>query len=275
MVRQSELIVPADVPLHVENDFRDNYQLILQDRKQICIVAITHIVLDTQTQGLVKLEDIIHYVIENNISTICVSPALMVHYAQRYQNICYIATLDFKRQNASQETSLAHLLTIDQLVTLKEESDIPIAGVKIILDIGSRYEDLYITHVAQSIYQAHQHGLVTFLQVMYRRLPNEQYNQNTMIELIETAANVGADFLCLPFFFDHEHDINYRLISTSFGSVKIVGVLTGKTWFKTKSEIIQNVLDDNKIAGLLLDIMELSSLQEVATAVQLFSKLML
>ncbi len=202
-----DIIVPADVPNSMEQEFINNYLLITKKRQRLflfsCDQKIEHLNNDFYGADIhsdaMHPEHLFRIAQQGTIGALATHLGLISRYGKQYTNINYIAKLNAKTNmvptNQSDPISRA-LWSIKQVINLKKECPLNICGIGFTIYFGSEYESIMLEQAAHIIYEAHQHGLITILW-MYPRgkaVSNEQ-----SVDLIASAAGIahslGSDFV--------------------------------------------------------------------------------
>jgi len=198
--------IPADVPEQFINEYISNYLAITRNLNRLflfsCDQKIEHLnkdfygpSIDPQDNDPEHLFKIAH---AGDVGAFATHLGLIAHYGKQYPTIKYIVKINGKTDliPTSQRDPISYSLwTIDQIVSFKQRSQLPICGIGYTLYLGSEFESEMLAEAAQIIYQAHSQGLVTILW-MYPR--GKSVKNERSGDLIAGAAGVavslGADF---------------------------------------------------------------------------------
>jgi len=200
------ILIPANVPNSMEQEFIDNYLLITKNRQRLflftCDQKIEHLNSDFYGADVhsnaLHPEHLFRIAQQGTIGALATHLGLISRYGKQYSNINYIAKLNAKTNiitpNQSDPISRA-LWSINQVMNLKKKCPLNICGIGFTIYFGSEYESIMLEQAAHIIYEAHQHGLITILW-MYPR--GKAVSDEQSIDLIAGAAGIahslGADF---------------------------------------------------------------------------------
>lgn len=204
---RNNFIIPADVPASMHTEFQNNYDAITHGTGRLMLFAcdqkIEHLNASFYGKNIAADDNnpthIFNIAQQGKIGALATQLGLIARYAHNYSGINYIAKLNSKTnlvKTAQHDPMSALLWSVEQVVALKEQSQLPIRGVGYTLYLGSEYESAMLAQAAQVIYTAHQHGLVTVLWVYPR---GKAVTDERTAEIIAGAAGVanalGADFV--------------------------------------------------------------------------------
>lgn len=200
--------VPSDVPPQFHNEYRNNYQALTRGTDRIFLFAADHKIehLDADFHGpsvdptAHDPKHIFSIASKTPIGALATQLGLIARFAPFFHNINYVAKLNSKTNlmPASEKDPFSRQLwMVDDVISLKN-SGLPIRGIGLTVYLGSEYEDLMLAQASQSIFQAHQNGLVAFLW-MY---PRSKYIKNErdpylLAGAAGVAAALGADVVKL------------------------------------------------------------------------------
>jgi len=133
------------------------------------------------------------------ISAFATQLGLIESYARDFENINYIVKLNSKTDlvTTKQADPISLLLnSVDQVVEFKNDTNIPIIGVGYTIYLGSKYESQMLYQAAQSIYKAHQNGLLAVLWIYPRgEAVKDDFDPNIIAGAAGVGAALGADFV--------------------------------------------------------------------------------
>jgi len=203
------IIVPADVPECQQNSYKEHYKKITRASGKLMLFAcdqkIEHLNRDFFGQGI-DLEDndpehLFKIASQGDIGAFATHLGLIARYGNCYKNINYIVKLNGKTDlvKTKQYDPLSRQLwTIEQVVAFKKNSGLSICGVGYTLYPGSEFESTMLQEVAQIVYDAHQHGLVTIIWVYPRgKAVEDETSPEIIAGAAGLAASLGADFVKL------------------------------------------------------------------------------
>jgi DhnA family fructose-bisphosphate aldolase class Ia len=207
MHNQHSNFVPADVPEKKHAEFVKNYSAITRNTGRLFLFSCDHKIehlnndcygTDINPQAL-HPEHFFRIASQGNIGAMATHLGLITRYAKQYPNINYIAKLNGKTPLVSteqQDPQSALLWTVDDVIDVKDDNKLMIAGVGITVYLGSEYEAEHLAQAAQIIMQAHQHGLVTIVWMYPRgKAICQEDNPHLIAGAAGVALSLGADFV--------------------------------------------------------------------------------
>lgn len=204
---KKEILIPADVPLAAQDEFRKNYEAITRSTGRLFIFAADHKMehLDEDFSGpgidpaAHDPEHIFRIGSKAHIGAFATQLGLIARYGKLYPEINYIAKLNSKTNlipPREKDPMSKQLWSIDEVIALKRDSGLAVRGIGLTIYVGSEYEESMLEQAAHAINQAHQHGLIATLW-MYPR--SHFISDETEYHLLAGAAGVaaclGADFV--------------------------------------------------------------------------------
>jgi len=88
------------------------------------------------------------------------------------------------------------LISVDQVVKLKEDSNLNIVGVGLTIYMGSEFEDEMLLQASQTIHEAHQNGLFVVLWIYPRgKAVKDEKDPHLIAGATGVALALGADFV--------------------------------------------------------------------------------
>lgn len=205
------IVAPADVPPAQQQQFIKNYQAVTRGTGHAFFFVVDHKLEhlndDFYGTGIAReandpkhIFDIAQTIGAGALAT---HMGLIAQYAQSYRNINYIVKLTGKTNAArprwwhtTPDPLSAPLWTVDQVVTLREQTKLPICGIGITVYVGSAQETAMLSYAAQEIFRAHQAGLVAVVWLYLRGTTiTHPYDGQRIVGLCGIAATVGADFV--------------------------------------------------------------------------------
>lgn len=124
---------------------------------------------------------------------------LIASYGQDYKNINYVVKLNSKTDLVSTKQSepFSGLInTVDDVLCFKENSELSIVGVGYTIYLGSEYEAEMLQEASQSVFQAHENGLIAILWIYPRgKAIKDELDADLIAGAAGVAACLGADFV--------------------------------------------------------------------------------
>ncbi len=202
------ILVPADVPKEKEQDFINNYNAITRGTNRLFLFAcdqkIEHLHDAFDPDNAKIHEDALHpehlfqIASQGNIGAMATQLELIARYAKQYPSVQYVAKLNSKTNIASkeQDPKSAPLWDVADVVTLQKESGLNIRGVGVTIYLGSEFENDMLSFASETIFHAHQHGLVALVWMYPRGKAIQNETDAHLLAGAAGAANaLGADFV--------------------------------------------------------------------------------
>lgn len=197
--------IPATVPVSMQSVFLKNYQAITKNNKIFLFAVdhkIEHMNQDFFAHNLPlevnNPERIFKLAQAGNSHALATHLGLISRYGKNYPELNYIVKLNGKTNliaKSAQDPISKALWSIEHVIQL-QQAGINIRGIGYTIYLGSKHEATMLTQAAQLIYQAHQHGLITFLWVYPRgqHVANE-HDAHIIAGAAGIANSLGADFV--------------------------------------------------------------------------------
>ncbi|MCL4229757.1 aldolase [Candidatus Dependentiae bacterium] len=199
--------IPADIPRTYHDEFAANYQAITQKKDRLLLFAgdqkIEHLNENFYGQSIhpdashpKHLFEIAHHA---HVGAFATQLGLVARWGADYPSINYIIKLNSKTNiipHTAHDPISTQLWSVDDVLTFKKNTQLPIRGIGYTVYLGSIYEDRMLHEAAQAVYQAHLHGLVAILW-MYPRghYVDEHKKDDYLAGATGVAASLGADFV--------------------------------------------------------------------------------
>jgi fructose-bisphosphate aldolase / 6-deoxy-5-ketofructose 1-phosphate synthase len=199
-------MIPADVPLSAHQEYTKNYQILTKGADRLLLFAADHKIehLDKDFYGpsintaAHHPEHIFHIASKGYIGALATQLGLIARYGNNYPNVHYIAKLNSKTNiipTKAHDPLSKQLWTIEQVMALKQQTGLSICGIGLTVYIGSTYESIMLEQAAQTLFEAHQHGLITILWMYPRGIFVADERSADLIAGAAGIANcLGADF---------------------------------------------------------------------------------
>jgi len=202
---KNNVTIPSDVPTKSHKEFIKNYQAIIGPSGNLLLFAadqkIEHLNADFYGPGIAleaqTPEHLFNIATNSNINAMATHLGLIARYGKKYPDVNYIIKLNGKTNLPKGDDPISSLLwTVEDAIDFKKSSKLNIRGVGFTLYLGSEYEAEMLSDAAQSIFEAHQHGLVTILwcYIRSKEISNEQ-DPALIAGAAGVAATLGADFV--------------------------------------------------------------------------------
>ena len=166
-------VIPADVPQEKRAEFYSNYQILTHGAGRLFIFAADHKMehLDEDFIGP-SVDPSAHHpehffkiAQKARIGGLATQPGLIARYANQFPGITYIAKLNSKTNlipTRYKDPFSEQLWSVENIIKLKE-SGVSISGIGLTIYLGSEFEEAMLAQAAESIFLAHQAGLVAIL----------------------------------------------------------------------------------------------------------------
>ncbi len=199
--------IPADVPKDIRDLYEANYRTITQDSGRLMLFAgdqkIEHLNEDFYGDGIAPEdndpEHMFRIASKAKIGVFASQLGLIARYGPDYKDVPYLIKLNSKSNlvGVSQADPVSNAwFDIDQIIEFRENSGLNILGIGYTLYLGSENEAAMLTEAAQSIYEAHQFGLLSVLWVYPRgKAVTDEKDPHIVAGAAGTAATLGADFV--------------------------------------------------------------------------------
>jgi fructose-bisphosphate aldolase / 6-deoxy-5-ketofructose 1-phosphate synthase len=201
------LQIPASVP-HAKRDvYAQNYNIMTKSTGRLFLFAgdqkIEHLHKDFFGAGIVPEaadpEHLFKIASRAPIGCFASQLGLIARYASAYPSIPYLIKMNAKTDlvSVTQKDPLSRqLVSIDDVVRMRDEHKLSVVGVGYTVYLGSEYEAEMLQEAAQLVMRAHSEGLLTVLW-MYPR--GKSVTNERSVDVITGAAGVahclGADFV--------------------------------------------------------------------------------
>jgi len=204
---ENTFFIPADVPAAAHNEYHNNYLALTRATERLFLFAADHKMehLDADFYGpgidpkAHHPEHLFKIAQKAPIGALATQLGLIARFGSKYPHINYVAKLNSKTNlipPAERDPFSNQLWSVHDVLTLKEQSGLKIRAIGLTIYLGSEYEDRMLAQAAQTIFQAHQYGLVAILW-MYPRskhIKNEQ-EAHLLAGAVGVATCLGADFV--------------------------------------------------------------------------------
>lgn len=207
MYNKNNTFIPADVPEKKQDTFIKNYHAITRNTGRLFLFTgdhkIEHLNSDCYGPGInpqaLHPEHLFRIASQGNIGAMATHLGLISRYAKQYPNVNYIAKLDAKTNIISveqQDPKSALLWAIDDVINLRDENKLLIAGVGITIYLGSEYQAEQLSQAAHIINKAHHHGLITIAWIYPQgKAICQENNLHLITGATGIALSLGADFV--------------------------------------------------------------------------------
>jgi len=198
-------LIPADVPSTSTKNFQDNYAAITRNSDKLLLFAcdqkIEHLNADfvppAASPDARHPEHLFTIATEGTIGAMAAHVGLIARYAPAYPGINFIAKLNGKTPLLSGDPLSAPLYTVEDALALQEQG-VAIRGIGLTCYLGSEHENQMLSFAAESISQAHHHGLVTLVWMYLRgKVITDEQDPALLAGAAGVANTIGTDFVKL------------------------------------------------------------------------------
>ena len=207
MHNQDFVFVPADVPEKKHDMFVKNYNAITRNTNRLFLFSCDHKIehlnhdfygTDIHPQAL-HPEHLFRIASQGNVGAMATHLGLLARYAKQYPNVHYIAKLNGKTNLVpceQQEPYSTLLWNVDDVIALRDNSKLMIAGIGVTVYLGSEYESELLAQAAHVINRAHHEGLVAIVWMYPRgKAICQENNPHLIAGAAGVALSLGADFV--------------------------------------------------------------------------------
>ncbi len=136
-----------------------------------------------------------------NIGVFATQMGLIARYGNQYSQIPYLVKLNAKTNIVPVDIKapLSQLwFDVDDVISFRQHSGLNILGIGYTIYLGSEYEHIMLREAAQSIYKAHQQGMIAVLWIYPKgKYIKDEHDQHLIAGAAGVAATLGADFVKL------------------------------------------------------------------------------
>jgi DhnA family fructose-bisphosphate aldolase class Ia len=206
-LKEDDILVPLDVPKAVRENYINNYLTITRRSGRLMLFAgdqkVEHLNNDFYGQGIHPddgdPEHLFRIASQANIGVFATQLGLIVRYGNSYADVPYLVKLNSKTNlvKTSQSDPFSNQwLDVEQVVDFRDNSGLNILAVGYTVYLGSEYETEMLHQVAQIVYQAHQHGLISVLWIYPRgKAVADEKDPHLIAGATGAAACLGSDFV--------------------------------------------------------------------------------
>ncbi|MCK4226702.1 aldolase [candidate division WOR-3 bacterium] len=204
---RKDIRIPADVPPSEEKVYIENFEEITRGTGRLMLFAgdqkIEHLNSDFRGTGIAaedaEPEHFFRIANKAEIGVFATQAGLISLYGSDYPNLSYLVKLNSKTNLVKTEQMdpiSKQLISVDQVVMFKENSSLKIRGIGYTIYLGSEYEREMLHEAEESIFNAHQHGLIAILWIYPRgKAVKDERNPHLIAGATGVAACLGADFV--------------------------------------------------------------------------------
>ncbi len=201
------ICVPADVPEGLVSEFQQNYLQITRNTDCLMLFAadqkIEHLNYDFYGDNIHSHaqtpEHLFKIAQKGRIGAFATQLGLIARYGRIYSDLTYVAKLNSKTDlvtTSINDPLSRQLWSVEDAVDMKYNAELNICGIGYTIYLGSIHEAQMLQDAAQTIFQAHQHGLVAIVWIYTRgKAVTDDANGELIAGAAGVAAALGADFV--------------------------------------------------------------------------------
>ncbi|NLW34111.1 aldolase [Syntrophorhabdus aromaticivorans] len=206
-IRPEDVIIPLDVPKAFREDYGKNYLKITCESGRLMLFAgdqkMEHLNSDFYGEGIApddsEPEHLFRIAGKARIGVFATQLGLIARYGMDYPDVPYLVKVNSKTDlvKISQSDPFSQeLYDFQQIIDFRDNSELNILGVGYTVYLGSEYEAECLYQAAQTVYNAHQHGLIAVLWIYPRgKAVKDEKDPHLIAGATGLAACLGADFV--------------------------------------------------------------------------------
>ncbi len=207
MSESEKIRIPSDVPKQAYETYISNYRRITHDSGRLMLFAgdqkIEHLNEDFFGDSIHSddndPEHLFRIAAGSKIGCFATQMGLIAAYGADYPHISYLVKINSKThliKTAQKDPLSSRITTVDQVIRFRDQSCLPITGIGYTIYLGSEYEHIMLLEAAESICEAHQHGLITVLWIYPRGTAvHDEKDPHLIAGAAGVAACLGSDFV--------------------------------------------------------------------------------
>ena len=211
VIEKNDIVVPADVPADVRKIYIENYYNATRGTGRLMLFAgdqkVEHLNDDFYGEadiGPISADDadpehLFRIASKGIIGIFAAQFGLISKYGMVYPGINYLVKLNSKSHlvGKDQRDPVSKALwDVEDVVEMKKNSGLHIAGVGYTIYLGSEYEGEMMTEAAQVIHKAHHNGMFAVIWMYPRgKAVKDEKDAHLIAGATGVAACLGADFV--------------------------------------------------------------------------------
>ena len=207
MTDEISVRVPLDVPDSAKATYIDNYLLVTRYSDNLMLFAgdqkVEHLNDDFYGEGIApedaNPEHLFRIAEEGRIGVFATQMGLITQYGMDYPDVPYLVKMNSKThlvKTAQKDPYSPQLVTVQQVVDLRDRTGLDIAGIGYTIYLGSENEAQMLREAAQLIAEAHANGLLTVLWIYPRGAAvGDEKDPHLIAGATGVAATLGSDFV--------------------------------------------------------------------------------
>lgn len=206
-MKKTNVRIPADVPKIMREKYVKNYLEMTRQTGRLMLFAgdqkLEHLNDDFYGEGIhlddAEPEHLFRIASQAKIGVLAVQLGLVAKYGLDYKKIPYLIKLNSKTnlvKTEQQDPYNGIINDIEQVVEFKKNSGLKILAVGYTIYLGSEDEGKMLREAAVTVYEAHQHGLLTVLWIYPRgKAIKDEKDPHLIAGATGAAVCLGADFV--------------------------------------------------------------------------------
>jgi len=203
------LTIPADVPQEKIPVYTDHFNKATGGSGRLMLFAgdqkVEHLNKDFYGEGIApddaNPEHLFKVADAAKIGVFATQMGLIARYGKQYNQVPYLVKLNSKTNivPVDEKAPLSQLwFDVDDVVSFRKRSGLNILGIGYTIYLGSEYEHIMLREAAQSIYKAHQQGMIAVLWIYPKgKYIKDEHEPHLIAGAAGVAATLGADFVKL------------------------------------------------------------------------------
>lgn len=266
---EQDVIVPADVPPEMKQEYIQNYLEITKGTGNIMLFAgdqkVEH--LNDDFYGTIKVdkqdvripkddanpEHLFKIAQKANVGVLATQLGLIARYGPTYTDVPYLVKLNSKSNKVKTEQKdplSATWIDVEQVVDVKKNSGLNILGVGFTIYVGSEFEHIMFREAAQVAYKAHQHGLITVFWMYPRgKAVKDEKDAHLIAGAAGVGATLGADFVKVNYPKPADDLSSAEALKEAVQAAGRTKVITAGGSSKPVKEFLQETYDQIHVSG--------------------------
>jgi fructose-bisphosphate aldolase/6-deoxy-5-ketofructose 1-phosphate synthase len=206
-ITKKDVVVPLDVPKAMRETYVKNYMEITRGTGRLMLFAgdqkVEHLNDDFYGEGVPEddadPEHLFKIASQAKIGVFASQLGLIARYGMDYKKVPYLVKVNSKTNlvETAQADPFSNLwYDIDQVAEFKENSGLNILGVGYTIYLGSEFEAEMLVQAAQTVYDAHKHGMLSVLWIYPRgKAVKDEKDPHLIAGATGVGACLGTDFV--------------------------------------------------------------------------------
>ncbi len=228
------MMVPCSVPKTMVERYKQNLAQATHNTQRLFLFAgdqkIEHLNADFRGTPEAQLPAHLFAIASKaRIGVFATQLGLIARYGSAYPTIPYLVKINAKTNLVGldiDDPNSCDLVTIDDVIRLRDQSNLSILGVGMTIYLGSRYEGSMLARAARLVLDAHQHGLLCVLWVYPRgKAVKNERSEDIIAGAAGVAHALGADFVKINPPLTEHGELSSKLLQQAAQAAGNTGVL--------------------------------------------------